>query len=99
MEAITNAYKHAGGSLVTISIRIGEQPRSLNLEVHDNGAGFDPVGRRPGTGLQNMRDRLAALRGRLSVRSEPEGGTWILASLPLQAEVLPLQRPGTVSRR
>ncbi len=99
MEAITNAQKHAGGSTVTVTIRSGEKPRSLTLEVHDDGTGFDPQSRHPGSGLQNMRDRLSALGGRLSVTSEPEGGTWILASLPLQAEVLPLQRPGAASRR
>jgi signal transduction histidine kinase len=100
MEAITNAQKHAGCSGVTVSIRSGEQPRGLVLEVHDNGRGFAlGAARGSGSGLQNMRDRLAALGGRLEVRSEPGAGTWIRASVPLHAEVVPLQRPGRLSRR
>jgi signal transduction histidine kinase len=101
MEALTNAQKHAGCSTVTVSLRSSEQPPGIALEIHDDGRGFSPApnDRRGGSGLQNMRDRLVALGGRLGVRSEAGAGTWIVASLPVRAEVLSLQRPGIVSRR
>jgi signal transduction histidine kinase len=99
MEAITNAQKHSGTAAVTISIRFSEPANGLALEVHDAGRGFDPRARWPGSGLHNMRDRLTALGGRLNVRSELGAGTWLLATLPSPADVLPLQRPGMVSRR
>jgi signal transduction histidine kinase len=38
-----------------------------------------------GSGQRNMADRLAALDGRLEVRSEPGKGTTITAHLPLPA--------------
>jgi signal transduction histidine kinase len=101
MEALTNAQKHAGCSTVTVSLRSSERPPGIALEIHDDGRGFNPApnDRRGGSGLQNMRDRLVALGGRLGVRSEAGAGTWIVASLPVRAEVLSLQRPGIVSRR
>jgi signal transduction histidine kinase len=107
MEALTNAQKHASCSAVTVSLHSRAQPRGVVLEVHDDGRGFNsknnptPVGERrhSGSGLQNMRDRLAALGGQLDVRSAPGAGTWIVANLPVSAEILPFQRPGIVSRR
>jgi len=41
----------------------------LRMEVRDDGAGFDPGTATPGTGLVNMRDRLAAVRGELETLS------------------------------
>jgi signal transduction histidine kinase len=55
----------------------------LQFTVSDNGAGYD-TGRTPmGSGQRNMADRLAALDGRLEVRSAPGQGTSISARLPL----------------
>jgi signal transduction histidine kinase len=99
MEAITNAQKHSGSAAVTISIRFSEPANGLALEVYDAGLGFDPRARQPGSGLQNMRDRLTALGGRLNPRSEPGAGTWLLATFPSAADLLQIQRPGMVSRR
>jgi len=98
MEALTNAQKHANCSAVTVSLHSRVQPRGVVLEVHDDGRGLSEH-RSSGSGLQNMRDRLEALGGQLVVRSAPGSGTWIVASLPVSAEILPFQRPGMVSRR
>ena len=102
MEALTNVQKHAGCSAVTVTLLSRAQRRGLVLEVHDNGRGFlqFPAAeqRSGGSGLQNMRDRLAALGGQLGLRTEPGAGTWIVASLPISADILPFQRPGIVSR-
>ena len=51
----------------------------------DDGAGFDPVLTRKGTGLQGMADRLAALGGTLHVHSQPGHGTTVQGWLPVQA--------------
>src|SRR5579859_3654923 len=105
MEALTNAQKRADCSAVTVSMHARPQPRGVVLEVHDDGRGFKPDStlvserRHAGRGLQNMRDRLAALGGQLEVRGAPGAGTWIVANLPVRAERLPVQRPGIVSRR
>ena len=82
LEALQNAGKHAGEAataVVTLSERAGE----LAFEVADDGRGFPGTDDVAGAGLQNMRDRIGALGGRLSVRSAPGAGTTISGSIPL----------------
>jgi signal transduction histidine kinase len=83
---------------VSISLRYGEDSRVLVLEVHDDGPGFQPEDGSPGTGLQNMQDRLSAVGGELRIDTRPGGGTWVRAQAPIPADVLPLQ-PEADSRR
>jgi signal transduction histidine kinase len=56
------------------------------FEVADGGAGFDPAAARRGTGLTNMRDRLGAIGGTLSVVSAPGAGTRVEGAVPLAGE-------------
>jgi signal transduction histidine kinase len=97
LEAMANAHKHAPGAAVTISLR-STDGRRLVLEVHDDGPGFKPQLASPGTGLQNMQDRTAAVGGELTIDSRPGHGTWVRAEAPLAARVIDLQ-PGADSRR
>jgi signal transduction histidine kinase len=77
-EALHNALRHAAASEVRIGlVRDGDH---VVLEVSDDGRGFDPSAvRRAGRhlGLVSMRDRAAAVGGRLTVRSEPGEGTTV----------------------
>jgi PAS domain S-box-containing protein len=77
-EALANAAKHSGASLVTVRVSAGES--CTRVEVVDDGAGgADPTG---GTGLRGLADRVAALGGTLDVRSPAGEGTTISAELP-----------------
>lgn len=84
VEAIQNATKH-GGAAVRIAVLLRQHRDELTFHVTDDGPGFDPVAAHAGTGLQNMRDRLGALDGRLSIVSAPGNGTTIAGSVPLRA--------------
>jgi signal transduction histidine kinase len=53
--------------------------------VRDDGSGFDPEQCRPGSGLGNMVDRVAALGGSLAVTSAPSRGTDVTGRVPLFA--------------
>jgi len=57
----------------------------VSLEIGDDGVGFEPAAieldPRRGIGLRNMRERIAAIGGRLAVRSESGGGTSIRAEV------------------
>lgn len=81
-EALNNALKHAAASQVTV--RICCDDRDLELEVSDNGAGFDPAGlqNQGGLGLHSMAERAAALGGRLEVHSMPGQGARVRVVLP-----------------
>ena len=81
-EAVQNALKHAGAG-ASISIRLYAHADRLHLEVRDHGSGFDVAGAPEGIGLQNMRDRLGAVGGRVEIASEPGHGTLVAATAPV----------------
>jgi signal transduction histidine kinase len=78
-EAIGNTLKHARASRIVVEAR--ETETSLLVSVTDDGAGFRQDNVKPGRGLAHMRERAAALKGRLQiVHNTP--GTTILLELP-----------------
>jgi signal transduction histidine kinase len=80
LEALQNTAKYAQASSAQICLQA--QNGTLRFTVSDDGVGYD-VGHTPmGSGQRNMADRLAALGGRLEVRSAPSRGTTITACLP-----------------
>ncbi|MBI2868813.1 MAG: hypothetical protein HYX96_03190 [Chloroflexi bacterium] len=84
-EALTNAARHAGITLVTVRCMVYDN--TLHLNIEDGGRGFDLTRLSPGTssGLSSMRERALLLGGRLEVDSAPGKGTRIFAELPLPA--------------
>ena len=79
-EALTNVAKHAHAGCAEATARI--QDGTLTVEVRDDGVG----GARPdGSGLVGLADRLAAVDGRLRIDSPPDGGTLLVATIPLPA--------------
>ncbi|HEX7123139.1 MAG TPA: histidine kinase, partial [Gemmatimonadaceae bacterium] len=75
---VENALKHGvgqrldGGAVTIASTRVAD---TVELTVSDDGPGFDP-GWREGTGLANLRQRLAALgRGRAELKVTTSEGT------------------------
>jgi two-component system NarL family sensor kinase len=79
-EAVHNALRHSGGRRV--QIRLSRAPAALTLTVQDDGCGFDPTDTVGGLGLAGMRDRAAALGGRLTIDRSPDGGTLVDVELP-----------------
>lgn len=82
-EALTNIERHARASEVVIRLR--QTAQEAQLDLHDNGAGFDPSHLPPGKGigLKNMRERVELLGGQIRLESTPGHGTRIHATLPL----------------
>jgi signal transduction histidine kinase len=82
-EALRNVARHAGAGQVEISIR--ERDSGLQLEVRDNGDGFDATvpPTPPALGLSGMRERVRHLGGQFDVESAPRQGTSVLTWLPL----------------
>jgi signal transduction histidine kinase len=82
LEALNNVAKYAQAS--TVEIHLAENEGELRFEVIDDGAGFDLAAARHGTGLQGIADRLAALGGRLDLRSAPGEGTTVVGTVPVR---------------
>ena len=88
-EAIGNALRHSGARHVRVGL--SQRQRSIVLEVTDQGRGFDPATPGAGVGLASMRERAAAVGGRLTITSAPGAGTKVRLSVPVR------QRPGATS--
>jgi signal transduction histidine kinase len=84
LEALQNASKHASGATVAV-IQIWDDEDVLQVEVRDDGAGFDVDAVAGGAGLTNMRDRVAAVGGELTISSSPGRGTRVAATIPVAA--------------
>jgi signal transduction histidine kinase len=83
-ESLTNVGKYAEAGQVDVSVR--DYSNHIEVEVRDNGKGFDPARARPSThGLAGMRHRVEAAGGRLAIESRPGQGTRIFAVLPKSA--------------
>jgi signal transduction histidine kinase len=82
LEALQNTAKHSGAA--EASIRIECDPEELRFAVLDGGSGIDPGQDGPGAGLMNMRDRLAAVGGKLEIESSPRG-TCVRGHVPAHA--------------
>ena len=83
-EALTNIRKHAGAT----EISVGLFPREdrLEIEIRDNGTGFNPLaikrGEFPHLGLQTMQERAEAIGGEFAVDSAPGRGTTVRVWIP-----------------
>ena len=82
LEALQNAAKHAGPDASAHTHVSLDGSGGLEIEISDDGVGFDLDAAPPGTGLTNMRDRIAACGGTLRVESVPGEGTRIHACIP-----------------
>ncbi len=83
LEAVQNVLKHAAtASGIWISLA---QDGVLAFEVRDDGSGFVPPAGEFSGGLRNMKDRVEAVGGSLTIDSAPGHGTRIRGRIPLGA--------------
>ena len=81
-ESLMNARRHADATLIRVVLRSDEH--QLHLAIIDNGRGFQmDQTRRKAFGLGSMRERAALIGGRLTIESQPQGGTSVVLDLPL----------------
>lgn len=85
-EALHNIAKHSHAAKFTV--RLKRKAGSLCLQVEDDGVGFSlkAGSQSQNFGLTGMRERSAALGGKIRVRSSKGSGTTISASLPLRKD-------------
>jgi two-component system, NarL family, sensor histidine kinase DevS len=79
-EALSNVGRHAKATSCRVSLRRTEG--GAELEIDDDGSGFDPAAPRSGMGLANLEDRVGALGGTFTLRTVAGEGTTVRAFLP-----------------
>jgi signal transduction histidine kinase len=97
-EALTNAAKHAGATRVMLRLEMRETASAgggseIVLAIDDDGGPGDPPVK-SGMGLLGMRERVAALGGRLSFEAGQSNGSSLRVSVPVAAgrEAAPVER-------
>jgi len=81
-EALTNIKKHAHASAIHVSLKFEEN--SLELEICDNGVGFDDTiaSNSEGFGIICMRERARLLGGSFTYAGEKGKGTRLWLAVP-----------------
>jgi signal transduction histidine kinase len=81
-EALTNVVRHAAARHVRVRLRLDGS--AMELEVTDDGRGFDPAAAREGMGLHSLARRAEETGGRLALDSAPQRGTTVRLAVPLR---------------
>ena len=88
-EALTNAYKHAGG--VNQLVQVSVEHRMVTITITDGGGTPSPrsaLAQTASLGLRGMESRVQALRGTLSIHHDPNGGTKVVAQIPIRPQAV-----------
>lgn len=81
-ELVQNIVKHAQATYGAIQIFLHEE--KLQITIEDNGIGFDVNEKNGGYGLQNLRFRVQALQGSISIMSAKGRSTTIHLAFDLE---------------
>jgi ligand-binding sensor domain-containing protein/signal transduction histidine kinase len=80
-EALNNTCRHSSCTKVEVNFEIGRS--RLEVEINDNGKGFDPRARSDGHGLRSMEWRAQQAAGRIRINSA-HNGTSVQVSVPVR---------------
>ena len=87
-ESVNNTIRHANANQLDISLH--KTPEGISLLIEDNGKGFDTsflmdTNRKfGGLGLQNIKSRIAFLKGSVHWDSSPGNGTVVSIYIPVK---------------
>ncbi len=79
-ESLGNAVKHGAATYVDVNV---QRRDGLQVEIVDNGRGFDQTRVQPGLGLGSIAARVGRVGGTWTIGSEPGAGTRVVVMLPL----------------
>lgn len=86
-ETLTNIEKHAHACQV--DVKLNWQDSSFEMEIIDNGVGYDPTQEilNGHFGLSNMRERALESHAELLISSQPGQGTHLSLCIPYEAQL------------
>jgi len=79
-EALANVLRHSGAR--RFIARLVYEADSVQMELRDNGTGFDIAAIHEGFGIVGMKERVEAMGGRILIESFAETGTAISIFIP-----------------
>jgi len=83
-EALTNTIKHGQARNFRITLRFSQE--DIELQLADDGRGFDVDAEHDGFGLMGMKERVERMKGGFAIRSKPGFGTEIGVILRIPAD-------------
>lgn len=84
LELINNIVKHA--TATTATVQLVRYPDYINITVEDNGKGFNVskvLHFKTGIGLGSVQARVAYLKGKIDIDSNPGKGTTVILEIPV----------------
>ncbi|NGO80939.1 sensor histidine kinase [Streptomyces sp. YC504] len=85
-EALTNTVKHAGATKAIVQLDWGVD--ELRLTVRDDGRPGKTRVQGAGQGLIGIRERAAACGGTAATGPGPDGGFWVIVTLPIETQTV-----------
>jgi signal transduction histidine kinase len=79
-EAVNNAAKYSGAC--SMKIKLQKVFNDIEMEITDNGRGFEQVGKTFMNGLKNMQARATSMNAKLEIISGINKGTSIIVKIP-----------------
>jgi len=90
LQAFANSLQHSGARRIRLAAHANGS-QGIEIQVEDDGRGFDPDQPASGLGLSSMQSRAAGLGATLTIDSRPGGGTRVRLNVPQRlAEAGPL---------
>jgi PAS domain S-box-containing protein len=86
-ESLTNTVKHANARNFKATLSVSAN--KIQLQLVDDGRGFDPRAEHEGFGLIGMKERVEQMNGEFIIRAKPGVGTEVLVVLKNQSPVKP----------
>jgi PAS domain S-box-containing protein len=82
-EQINNVLRHSGASNLLIELTLEETTGRIELNMTDDGKGFNPEKvRKKGLGLSNIRSRADLFGGKVTIQSAPGRGCKLRVQVP-----------------
>jgi len=82
-EALHNIMKYS--KAMNVKVMIEKIEDHLNIQIIDDGQGFDPNQKKEGLGLRHIQERINQLGGTTNIHSKISQGTHIHVEIPIKA--------------
>jgi two-component system NarL family sensor kinase len=79
-ECLNNAIKHANPSIIEITVNAA--PALSEIYIKDDGKGFEVNNNSQGSGMYNLKNRMATIGGEILIQSKIGAGTELKLVLP-----------------